>query len=43
MTAVLKALPPGWQATALASRMILYKETRDYPLATIVARSGAYP
>ena len=38
--AILKALPPGWQATLLAGRIILYKETHDYKYGTIIGRSG---
>jgi hypothetical protein len=38
--AILLRLPPGWQATALPSRVILYKEERDYAFGTVVARSG---
>lgn len=30
LLAVLSSLPKGWQATALAGRVILYKETKDY-------------
>lgn len=29
-TLILAALPPGWQVTVLPSRVILYRETRDY-------------
>jgi hypothetical protein len=37
---VTKQLPPGWQATALAALLILYKETEDgYRGATVLARS----
>ena len=36
---VVAALPPGWQATALAGRIILYRENRDYPFGTVIARS----
>lgn len=38
--AVLKALPPGWQATVLAGRIILYKETHEYTWGTVIGRSG---
>lgn len=38
--AILRHLPPGWQATALPSRVILYKEEREYAFGTVVARSG---
>jgi Uri superfamily endonuclease len=37
--AVVRGLPTGWQATALSSRIILYRETRDYPYGEIIARS----
>ncbi|BBL73240.1 GIY-YIG nuclease family protein [Methylomagnum ishizawai] len=37
--AILKRLPPGWQATALPSRVILYKEARAYAFGTVIARS----
>jgi hypothetical protein len=38
--AMVSALPPGWQATALPGYVILYKECRaDYPLAEVIARS----
>lgn len=36
---VVKSLPPGWQATALAGRIVLYREERDYPFGTVIARS----
>jgi hypothetical protein len=40
LTAIVSALPSGWQATALAGRIILYKEKEDdYPAARIIARS----
>ncbi|CAI8982762.1 GIY-YIG nuclease family protein [Methylocaldum szegediense] len=32
-------LPTGWQATALPSRVLLYKENEDYEFGTIIARS----
>lgn len=37
--AVLGALPPGWQATALPGRIILYREDRPYTAGTIIGRS----
>jgi hypothetical protein len=37
--AVLKSLPPGWQATALAGRVILYRETKEYPSGAVIGRS----
>jgi hypothetical protein len=37
--AVLAALPAGWQATALAGRIILYRENQDYTYGTIIGRS----
>lgn len=40
--AVLKSLPAGWQATILAGRIILYKETHDYKWGTIIGRSDGY-
>jgi hypothetical protein len=40
MQLAIAALPTGWQATALAGRVILYKESvDDYPAARIIARS----
>jgi hypothetical protein len=40
LTAVVATLPAGWQATALAGRVILYKEKEDnYPAGRIIARS----
>lgn len=37
---ITRALPPGWQATALSAVLILYKETNNkYPNAKILARS----
>jgi hypothetical protein len=36
---VLAALPPGWQATALAGRLIMYREHRDYIHGQLVGRS----
>jgi len=37
--AIIRALPPGWQATALAGRVIMYRENREYPFGTVIARS----
>lgn len=37
--AVLNSLPPGWQATALAGRVILYRENRAYQFGTLIGRS----
>ena len=37
---ILTALPPGWQATALAGRVVVYQEHRDdYPGNRVIARS----
>lgn len=36
---IVTQLPTGWQATALPSRIILYKEKREYVHGTIIARS----
>lgn len=36
---VLAALPPGWQATNLRARLILYKESRNYVHGEVVGRS----
>jgi hypothetical protein len=37
---IVSSLPPGWQATALAGRIVLYKEFReDYPDDRVIARS----
>jgi hypothetical protein len=36
---VLQELPTGWQATDLRSRIILYKESRDYAQGDILGRS----
>lgn len=38
-SAVLNALPPGWQATALPGRIILYRENRDYSAGVVIGRS----
>jgi hypothetical protein len=39
ITAVLRQLPPGWQATKLPSTLILYKEQQNYPQGEVIARS----
>ena len=39
ISAVIGALPPGWQFTRLAGRLILYKESRAYPSAVEIWRS----
>lgn len=36
---VVNSLPSGWQATALAGRIILYRENFDYEFGTLIARS----
>jgi len=36
---VISALPTGWQATALPSHVIIYKEDRDYEHGEVIARS----
>lgn len=41
IVAIVGALPPGWQATALAGRVIMYREHREYQFGTVIARSGA--
>lgn len=38
---LINALPQGWQATALSSRVIIYKESREYPFGTVIAGSGS--
>lgn len=40
LTAVLKTMPPGWQATLLPGRIIIYKENREYLFGEIIACSG---
>jgi hypothetical protein len=40
LSRVVAALPGGWQATALAGRIILYKERAEYPSGTVIARSS---
>lgn len=37
--AVVSALPKGWQATALAGRVVLYREKQEYPFGTVISRS----
>lgn len=39
LTALLSQLPPGWQATTLPGRVIIYKENRAYAHGTVIARS----
>jgi hypothetical protein len=39
-TAIVNVLPPGWQATRLAGRVILYKENEEYPAGAVIARSN---
>jgi hypothetical protein len=36
---VVASLPPGWQATMLPGRIILYPEQRSYPAGVVIARS----
>ena len=36
---IVAQLPPGWQATKLLGYVILYRESREYPDAEIIARS----
>ena len=36
---IVRALPEGWQATALAGRIIVYHESVDYPFGVTIARS----
>ena len=38
LTAIVNALPSGWQATRLAGRVILYKEVEEYPAGIVIAR-----
>jgi hypothetical protein len=38
---IARSLPPGWQATLLAGRVILYKENREYPFGEVIVRSGS--
>jgi hypothetical protein len=39
MALIVASLPPGWQATALAGRIILYSEHKDYASGMVIARS----
>lgn len=39
ITAVLAALPAGWQATLLPGRIILYREKREYNAGVVIGRS----
>lgn len=39
MKETLLALPTGWQATDMYSRLILYKETKDYEHGLVIGRS----
>jgi hypothetical protein len=39
LTLAITALPPGWQVTVLHGRVIIYKESRDYPYKLEVMRS----
>jgi hypothetical protein len=39
LQAILGVVPPGWQATALPGRVILYKETRDYAHGEVIGKS----
>lgn len=39
LLAILASLPKGWQATALAGRIILYKEVRNYRHGIVIGRS----
>jgi hypothetical protein len=39
LSAIVAALPPGWQATSLPGRVILYREVREYPQGDVIARS----
>lgn len=44
LESVTAALPPGWQATALPSRVLIYRENYDYQVegGQIIARSGMF-
>jgi len=37
--AVIRSLPSGWQATALPSRVIIYRESVDYQYGDLIAKS----
>lgn len=39
LLAVLNALPPGWQATALPGRIIMYREVSEYSAGVLIGRS----
>ena len=39
MVQVVDSLPPGWQATLLPGRIILYREERHYAAGSVIARS----
>ena len=39
MTLIVESLPVGWQATALAGRIIVYAESKDYASGIVIARS----
>jgi hypothetical protein len=39
IAAVVRGLPTGWQATALSSRIIMYREMREYAYGEVIARS----
>lgn len=39
--AIIQALPPGWQATVLPSRVIIYRETEEYLYGKVIARKPA--
>jgi hypothetical protein len=41
LTAVISALPNGWQATVLPSRLIMYRERVDYEFGKVIARKPA--
>lgn len=40
ITEIVRALPPGWQATAFVSHIILYKESRSYTHGDVLATSS---
>lgn len=39
LQAVIRALPAGWQATLLPSRVLVYRETVEYTHGAVIARS----
>jgi len=41
LQAIINSLPPGWQATLLPGRVILYRENREYSAGAVIARSIA--